>query len=98
MDAGRVSPRERGPRPFVARADPGPRAFPKSAFLARRSPGSLATATPPDVASPAMAQLSAVLFDIDDTLCATTEFAKLARHNAITAMIEAGLKAPVEEL
>ena len=45
-----------------------------------------------------MPQLSAVLFDIDDTLCATTDFAKLARHNAIVAMIEAGLKAPVEEL
>ncbi len=45
-----------------------------------------------------MPQLSAVLFDIDDTLCATTDFAKLARHNAILAMIDAGLKAPVEEL
>ncbi len=45
-----------------------------------------------------MPQLSAVLFDIDDTLCATTDFAKLARHNAIVAMIDAGLKAPVEEL
>ncbi len=45
-----------------------------------------------------MAQLSAILFDIDDTLCATTEFAKLARRNAILAMIEAGLKAPEDEL
>jgi putative hydrolase of the HAD superfamily len=43
-----------------------------------------------------MPQLSAVLFDIDDTLCATTEFAKLARRNAVLAMVEAGLEAPVE--
>ena len=45
-----------------------------------------------------MPQLSAVLFDIDDTLCATTEFAKLARRNACLAMAEAGLKAPVEDV
>lgn len=45
-----------------------------------------------------MPQLSAVLFDIDDTLCATTEFAKLARRNALEAMIAAGLKSPLEDL
>jgi len=45
-----------------------------------------------------MPALSAVLFDIDDTLCATTEFAKLARRNAVEAMVEAGLKAPVEDV
>ena len=45
-----------------------------------------------------MRSLSAVLFDIDDTLCATTEFAKLARRNAVEAMVEAGLKAPVEHV
>jgi len=58
----------------------------------------LASRSPARVASFAMAQLSAVLFDIDDTLCATTEFAKLARRNAIEAMVEAGLKAPVDEV
>jgi putative hydrolase of the HAD superfamily len=45
-----------------------------------------------------MPQPSAILFDIDDTLCATTEFAKLARRNAILAMTEAGLKGPVDDL
>jgi putative hydrolase of the HAD superfamily len=45
-----------------------------------------------------MAPLSAVLFDIDDTLCATTEFAKLARRNAVEAMVAAGLKAPLESV
>jgi putative hydrolase of the HAD superfamily len=45
-----------------------------------------------------MPPLAAVLFDIDDTLCATTEFAKLARRNAIEAMVDAGLKAPVDDV
>ena len=35
--------------------------------------------------------LQAILFDIDDTLCATTAFAKRARTAAVRAMIDAGL-------
>jgi putative hydrolase of the HAD superfamily len=35
--------------------------------------------------------LRAVLFDIDDTLCSTSAFAKVARDNAVTAMVAAGL-------
>jgi putative hydrolase of the HAD superfamily len=38
-----------------------------------------------------MARLQAVLFDIDDTLFSTTEFARRARRNAVRAMIAAGL-------
>ena len=38
-----------------------------------------------------MTDLRAVLFDIDDTLCATTEFARRARLNAVRAMLAAGL-------
>ena len=37
-----------------------------------------------------------ILFDIDDTLCATTEFARKARLAAVRAMIEAGLDVPEE--
>jgi putative hydrolase of the HAD superfamily len=37
--------------------------------------------------------LDAILFDIDDTLCATTAFAQRARRNAVHAMVEAGLRA-----
>lgn len=40
-----------------------------------------------------MAALSAILFDIDDTLFATTEFARRARRNAVRAMIQAGVRA-----
>jgi len=40
-----------------------------------------------------MPELSAILFDIDDTLCATTEFAHRARLNAVRAMLAAGLRA-----
>jgi putative hydrolase of the HAD superfamily len=40
--------------------------------------------------------LRAVLFDIDDTLFGTTEFARLARKNAVAAMCEAGLNLPVQ--
>lgn len=43
-----------------------------------------------------MADLDAVYFDIDDTLCATGGFALRARRNAVRAMIEAGLKADEE--
>jgi putative hydrolase of the HAD superfamily len=38
-------------------------------------------------------RLDAILFDIDDTLCATTAFAQRARRNAVKAMIAAGLRA-----
>ncbi len=37
-------------------------------------------------------RLSAVLFDIDDTLYSTTAFARRARENSIAAMIRQGLK------
>jgi len=40
--------------------------------------------------------LSAILFDIDDTLFSTTEFARRARANAVRAMIQAGLDLPEE--
>ena len=45
-----------------------------------------------------MTTLRAVLFDIDDTLFGTTEFAKLARRNAVKAMCQAGLDKPIEEV
>ena len=41
--------------------------------------------------------LDVVLFDIDDTLYSTTEFAHHARRNAIQAMVGAGLDIGVEE-
>lgn len=41
-----------------------------------------------------MGSIKAVLFDIDDTLFSTTQFARKARLNAVRAMIEMGLKAP----
>ncbi len=44
---------------------------------------------------PRMSTLRAILFDIDDTLCATTAFASRARRAAAHAMVAAGL--PVEE-
>jgi len=40
--------------------------------------------------------LRAVLFDIDDTLYSTTQFARVARHNAVQAMIRTGLDLPEE--
>jgi len=43
-----------------------------------------------------MVELTAVLFDIDDTLFSTTEFASRARDNAVRAMVEAGLGLPVD--
>ena len=43
-----------------------------------------------------MSWLRAVLFDIDDTLFSTTEFARRARANAVRAMVDAGLDLPVE--
>ena len=45
-----------------------------------------------------MPQLKAILFDIDDTLFPTTEFARKARRNAVRAMIEAGLDLPEERV
>ena len=41
-------------------------------------------------------RLKAVFFDVDDTVYSITEFAYLARKNAIKAMIEAGLKVDEE--
>jgi putative hydrolase of the HAD superfamily len=41
-------------------------------------------------------QLKAILFDIDDTLFSTTEFARKARQNAVRAMVRAGLDLPEE--
>lgn len=38
-----------------------------------------------------MAELSAIFFDIDDTLYSTSEFASRARANSVDAMIAAGL-------
>ena len=43
-----------------------------------------------------MKKLSAILFDIDDTLYSTTEFARKARANAVDAMLAAGLDVPRE--
>ena len=43
-----------------------------------------------------MPQLKAILFDIDDTLFSTTDFARRARANAVRAMIQAGLDLPEE--
>ncbi|MSR62478.1 MAG: TIGR02253 family HAD-type hydrolase [Planctomycetes bacterium] len=40
--------------------------------------------------------LRAVLFDIDDTLFSTTQFAKVARRNAVRAMVQIGLDLPEE--
>jgi len=40
--------------------------------------------------------LRAVLFDIDDTLFSTTQFAKVARRNAVRAMVQGGLDLPEE--
>lgn len=42
--------------------------------------------------------LDAILFDIDDTLCATTAFAQRARRNAVRAMIDAGLAAREQDV
>ena len=45
-----------------------------------------------------MSQLEAVLFDIDDTLFSTTEFAARARRNAVRAMVRAGIRHPEEDV
>ncbi len=41
--------------------------------------------------------LSAIFFDIDDTLYSTSEFARVARRNSVAAMIKAGLRMDLEE-
>jgi len=41
--------------------------------------------------------LKAIFFDIDDTLYSTSEFARRARTNAISAMIRMGLKISLEQ-
>jgi putative hydrolase of the HAD superfamily len=43
-----------------------------------------------------VAQLKAILFDVDDTLFSTTDFARKARRNAVRAMLQAGLDLPEE--
>jgi putative hydrolase of the HAD superfamily len=43
-----------------------------------------------------MTKLKAILFDIDDTLFSTTQFARKARWNAVKAMVAAGLDLPEE--
>ena len=45
-----------------------------------------------------MAQLKAILFDVDDTLFSTTQFAALARQRAVEAMVRQGLRMPVAEV
>jgi putative hydrolase of the HAD superfamily len=45
-----------------------------------------------------MRKLSAIFFDIDDTLYSTSEFARRARANSIDAMIAAGLRLDRETL
>lgn len=45
-----------------------------------------------------MSGLKAVLFDIDDTLFSTTDFARSARRNACRAMVSAGLDVPIEQV
>jgi putative hydrolase of the HAD superfamily len=45
-----------------------------------------------------VSRLAAILFDIDDTLYSTTEFAASARRNAVRAMIDAGLDLPEDVL
>ncbi len=43
-------------------------------------------------------KIQAIFFDIDDTLCATSEFTKEARQNALNAMLALGLKMPISFL
>jgi len=45
-----------------------------------------------------MSPIRAVLFDVDDTLYSTTDFARRARRNAVRGMIRAGLALPEEEV
>lgn len=43
-----------------------------------------------------MDSLSAIFFDVDDTLYSTTRFADLARQRAVEAMVQQGLRLPVD--
>ncbi|MCB9897209.1 MAG: HAD-IA family hydrolase [Planctomycetes bacterium] len=43
-----------------------------------------------------MHQISAIFFDVDDTLYSTTAFAQLARRRAVEAMVRQGLRLPAE--
>jgi putative hydrolase of the HAD superfamily len=43
-------------------------------------------------------QLSAIFFDVDDTLYSTTQFSDLARQRAVEAMVEQGLRLTVPEV
>lgn len=43
-----------------------------------------------------MRHLSAIFFDVDDTLYSTTAFARLARRRAVEAMVRQGLRLPVD--
>ena len=45
-----------------------------------------------------MPDLKALLFDVDDTLFSTTKFAHRARRNSVSAMIDAGLDLPEEQV
>ena len=45
-----------------------------------------------------MAKLSAIFFDVDDTLFSTTQFASLARRRAVEAMVRQGLRLPLGEV
>src|ERR1700753_3141123 len=42
-------------------------------------------------------KLSLITFDIDDTLYASTDFARTARDNALRAMIASGMDLPFED-
>lgn len=48
--------------------------------------------------NPGVARLSAIFFDIDDTLYSTTDFAHLARQRAVEAMVRVGLRLPPERV
>lgn len=43
-------------------------------------------------------KLSAILFDVDDTLFSTSEFAAMARRNAVEAMIRVGVRMSAADL
>ncbi len=42
--------------------------------------------------------MKAILFDLDDTLFSTTEFARHAREKAVEAMVDMGIEAPADEV
>lgn len=43
-------------------------------------------------------KLQAILFDLDETLFSTSDFTRLARFNAVQAMVDMGLNIPVQTL